>query len=57
MREHGAHPTHPLAESIITELKEPLRKYAEEYARYADAAWVKEYVAKGLVRGYANIES
>jgi len=54
VREHGARPTHPGAETIITELREPLRKYAEEYARYADAAWEKEYVAKGLVRGYAS---
>lgn len=57
VREYGAHPTHPGAESIITELKEPLKKYAEEYARYADAAWEKEYVAKGLVRGCVNVES
>jgi MoaA/NifB/PqqE/SkfB family radical SAM enzyme len=57
VREHGARPTHPGADSIITELKEPLRKYAEEYARYADAAWEKEYVAKGYARGYASVES
>lgn len=56
VRECGARPTHPGAETIITELREPLRKYAEEYARYADAAWKKEYVAKGFVRGYASVE-
>ena len=57
VKESGAHPTHQGAETLITTLKEPLRKYSAEYARYADEAWEKEYIAKGFARGYAKIDS
>lgn len=51
---YGARPTHPGAETIITELKEPLRRYSREYAGIADRAWRNEYVACGYARGYAR---
>lgn len=54
VRECGARPTHPGAETIITDLREPIRKYAAAYARYADRAWESEYVAQGCARGYAK---
>jgi MoaA/NifB/PqqE/SkfB family radical SAM enzyme len=53
----GARPTHPGAGTIINELKGPLRQYSREYARYADEAWEKEYVANGFARGYAKVGS
>ena len=53
----GARPTHPGAETLITELKEPLREYTKEYSKYADKAWEKDYIAKGYARGYAKINS
>jgi len=39
VRESGANPTHPGAETIITELSQPLDDYAEKYALIADEAW------------------
>ncbi|MDD5556156.1 MAG: radical SAM protein [bacterium] len=55
VRAHGARPTHPGAESLITVLREPIREYAERYARLADRAWEKEYIEKGYARGYAGM--
>jgi hypothetical protein len=40
--EFDAHPTCDGAEEIITKFADNLDGYAEEYARYADAAWEKE---------------
>lgn len=40
--EFDAHPTCEGAEEIITKFADDLDGYAEEYARYADAAWEKE---------------
>ncbi len=57
VKECGAHPTHPAAETLITELKEPLKKYSDEYARIADEAWEKEYVAKGYASNCAKVGS
>jgi MoaA/NifB/PqqE/SkfB family radical SAM enzyme len=57
VKEHGARPTHPGAETLITILKEPLKRYTAEYAQYADKAWETEYIAKGFARGYAKINS
>lgn len=48
--EEGAHPTHPGAESIITELAPALDRYADEYARLADPVWAKQYQAAEVKR-------
>lgn len=39
----GAHPTHPEAEGIITDLAPELDRYGEEYGRLADEVWMKDY--------------
>ena len=39
----GAHPTHPEAEGIITELAPDLDAYGEEYGRMADEVWMERY--------------
>ena len=41
--ETGAHTTHEGAETLITDLKEFLDRYAEEYGELADQALVEEY--------------
>ena len=41
--ETGARPTHPDAETIITELSPDLDEYARRYGEIADRAWVQEY--------------
>lgn len=43
--EVGAHPTHPGAETIITELASALDQYADEYAWLADPIWAEQYEA------------
>jgi len=55
VREHGARPTHPGAETLLTELRDPIRQYSAAYACYADRAWEKDYIAKGYARGYAKV--
>jgi MoaA/NifB/PqqE/SkfB family radical SAM enzyme len=39
----GAHPTHPEAEGIITELARDLDEYGEEYGRLADEVWMDSF--------------
>ena len=39
----GAHPTHPEAEGIITELAPDLDAYSEEYGRMADEVWMERF--------------
>jgi len=41
--EGGAHPTHPGAESLITELAQALDEYAKEYRRVTDPLWPEQY--------------
>jgi hypothetical protein len=43
---HGAHPTHPGAETLVTELKGQIDEYARQYRAIADDVWEKEYVPK-----------
>ncbi|MFH1626272.1 MAG: radical SAM protein [Pseudomonadota bacterium] len=43
VKEHGAHPTHPGAETIITDLAKDLDEYARRYQAIADKAWREEY--------------
>lgn len=40
--ECGAHPTHPDAETILTELSEDLDRYALTYGKMADALWQQQ---------------
>jgi len=40
--EHGAHPTHEGAETLITEMADYLDQYSLEYGKLADEAW-KDY--------------
>lgn len=46
--ESGARPTHPGAETIITQLASFLDRYAAAYAEIADLAWEREYRATSL---------
>jgi len=41
--ECGAHPTHPDAETILTELSEDLDQYALTYGKMADALWQQQH--------------
>jgi len=43
--ESGAHPTHPGAETIITDLAEAIDSYAEEYGKIVDPVWLQKYAA------------
>ncbi|MDI6814872.1 MAG: radical SAM protein, partial [Dehalococcoidales bacterium] len=43
--EEAAHPTHPGAETIITELAPAIDRYADEYAGVADPLWAEQYQA------------
>ena len=43
VREYNARPTCEGAEDIITKFADDLDKYAEEYRKYADPAWEKEW--------------
>lgn len=43
--ESGAHPTHPGAETIITDLAGSLDKYADEYGKIVDPIWAEKYAA------------
>jgi MoaA/NifB/PqqE/SkfB family radical SAM enzyme len=43
---HGAHPTHPGAETLVTELKGEIDEYARRYRAIADGVWEREYVPK-----------
>jgi len=40
---HHAHPTHPGAETLITDLKGDIDEYARKYRAIADGVWEKEY--------------
>ena len=42
--ESGAHPTHPGADTIITDLAEDINRYAEEYGKIVDPVWSQKYV-------------
>ena len=44
--ETGAYPTHPGAESVITDLAKQLDDYSCSYGRIADKVWNEEYVPK-----------
>lgn len=44
--ETGAYPTHPGAESVVTDLAKQLDDYACSYGRIADKVWNEEYVPK-----------
>jgi MoaA/NifB/PqqE/SkfB family radical SAM enzyme len=46
----GAHPTHPEAEGILTELAPDLDRYGEEYGRLADEVWMESYPEISLDR-------
>jgi len=43
LKEFNPRPTCEGAEKIITELAPDLDRYAQEYRRYADPAWEKEW--------------
>jgi len=45
-----AHPTHPGAETLVTDLKKPIDQYAREYRAIADEVWEKEYREKNSRR-------
>ena len=45
--EHGAHPTHEGAETLITEMADYLDRYAVEYGKLANEAW-KGYGKKDI---------
>lgn len=42
----GAYPTHPGAETIITELKDQLDEYSTAYHKIADKAWEEDWAGK-----------
>ncbi len=42
----GAHPTHPGADTIITQLKDQLDEYARAYHEIADPAWEEEWAGR-----------
>jgi MoaA/NifB/PqqE/SkfB family radical SAM enzyme len=42
VKESGAHPTHPEAETVLTELSEGLDQYAQTYGQMADALWQEQ---------------
>jgi len=42
----GAHPTHPGAETIVTELKDKLDEYSRAYHKIADQAWEEEWAGR-----------
>lgn len=44
--ETGAYPTHPGAETIVTDLAKRLDEYSYNYGKIADEVWNKEYVPK-----------
>jgi MoaA/NifB/PqqE/SkfB family radical SAM enzyme len=41
-----AYPTHPGAETLVTDLKEDIDEYARRYRAIADEVWEKEYAQK-----------
>jgi MoaA/NifB/PqqE/SkfB family radical SAM enzyme len=43
--ESGAHPTHPGAETIITDLAEAIDHYADEYGKIVDPVWLQKHAA------------
>ena len=39
VEESGAHPTHPGAETILTQFSDDMEQYASAYGELADALW------------------
>jgi hypothetical protein len=46
VRKCHAHPTHPGAETLITELKDEIDEYSRSYRAIADEVWEREYKEK-----------
>jgi hypothetical protein len=47
---HHAYPTHPGAETLVTDLKDQIDDYARSYRAIADEVWEEEYKDKNARR-------